>query len=120
MDAFSQMDFLTAQHLYKTMHPNPLEIICYHCQQATEKIIKALILTKGEAVPRIHDLGLLIEKISVSIETPANILDSCDNLTPYGVKARYPQELYLEDIHAQKALEDATNITEWCMKFITE
>ena len=35
---FARMDFLTAKHLYEHMYPKPLEIICYHCQQAVEKL----------------------------------------------------------------------------------
>ena len=34
---FVEMDRSTAQHLFNTMHPQPLEIICFHCQQAVEK-----------------------------------------------------------------------------------
>jgi HEPN domain-containing protein len=116
---FSQMDLLTAQHLLKTMYPKPLEIICYHCQQSAEKMIKALLLAQGETVPRIHDLGLLIEVLVESLDPPADILDACDNLTPYGVKARYPQEMFLEEKHAQKALEDAEKISTWCRKYLT-
>ena len=33
-----------ARHLYETYRPQPLEIICYHCQQAAEKAIKAVIV----------------------------------------------------------------------------
>ena len=36
---FAVMDFNAAKHLWNIMHPKPLEIICYHCQQAVEKIL---------------------------------------------------------------------------------
>lgn len=36
------MDLGVAKHLDTTYHPKPLEIICYHCQQSAEKVIKAL------------------------------------------------------------------------------
>ena len=29
----ADMDFMTSEHLL-SMHPKPLEIICYHCQQS--------------------------------------------------------------------------------------
>ena len=29
-----------AKHLDATYYPKPLELICYHCQQAAEKAIK--------------------------------------------------------------------------------
>lgn len=113
---FAEMDFLSAAHLFKTMRPIPYEIICYHCQQATEKNIKAIILSKSGILQKTHDLGLLLDLLSEKIEIPEGIYDSCDNLTPYGVKARYPQELYLEEKHAQKTLADAEKINEWCSK----
>ena len=37
---FALMDFATAKHVNDTMYPKPLEIICYHCQQSVEKILK--------------------------------------------------------------------------------
>lgn len=44
---FAEMDLLTAKHLDKTMYPQPLAIICYHCQQAIEKILKAALIKFG-------------------------------------------------------------------------
>ena len=40
----AQTDFGVAKHLEANYYPKPLEIICYHCQQAVEKGIKALIV----------------------------------------------------------------------------
>lgn len=31
-------DLGVAKHLNETYYPKPLEIICYHCQQAAEKV----------------------------------------------------------------------------------
>ena len=47
---FAKMDLSSAQHLYKTFYPRPLQIICYHCQQAAEKALKAVMLLKGSLV----------------------------------------------------------------------
>ena len=38
---FANMDLDLAKHSFATMHPAPLEIICYHCQQAAEKFLKS-------------------------------------------------------------------------------
>ena len=53
------MDLGVASHLDATYHPKPLEIICYHCQQAAEKAIKALIVYYGAegGMPKLHDLS---------------------------------------------------------------
>ena len=44
---FAENDLAVAKHLLETFHPKPLEIICYHCQQAAEKAIKAVYITLG-------------------------------------------------------------------------
>mgnify|MGYP000237719624 CR=1 FL=1 len=55
------MDFLTAKHLYEHMYPKPLEIICYHCQQSIEKLLKGLLISKNVTIKKTHDLDLLAE-----------------------------------------------------------
>ncbi len=42
----------------------------------------------------------------------------CDNLTPYGVKIRYPQELFIEEHHAEKALKDTEKLYEYIKSII--
>lgn len=110
---FAEMDLKTAIYLYDTMYPKPLEIICYHCQQAVEKLLKGTLIGKGLQIPKTHDLGILAEQLNEFIEVPDNILDICDDLTPYGVKIRYPQELYIEESHAEKAVEVMKLLFEW-------
>ena len=39
---FANMDLDAAKFSFKTMHPAPLEIICFHCQQAAEKFLKSI------------------------------------------------------------------------------
>ena len=59
------MDLGVARHLDETYRPKPLEIICYHCQQAAEKAIKALIVYFGGrgGMPKLHDLSFLLNQI---------------------------------------------------------
>mgnify|MGYP002516559654 CR=1 FL=1 len=42
----AEMDYGVAMHLFENYMPKPLEIICYHCQQAAEKAIKAVVISK--------------------------------------------------------------------------
>lgn len=39
--------------------------------------------------------------------------DYANTLTPYGVSIRYPNELFLEEKHAQKATQYANGIIQW-------
>ena len=41
---FANADLETASFLYDKQYPRQLEIICYHCQQAGEKAIKAFYI----------------------------------------------------------------------------
>ena len=111
---FAEMDYITANHLDKTLYPKPMEIICYHCQQCAEKYLKALTEYLGKEIEKTHDLGNLATTISESIEVPQTVLVSCAKLTQYGVKIRYPQEFEMSDYHVKAALVDMENVRTWC------
>ena len=100
------MDFLTAKHLYEHMYPKPLEIICYHCQQAIEKLLKGVLISRGVTIKKIHDLGLLAEMLQEYTEVDEKYLEMCDDLMPYGVKIRYPD--ILVPFKVQKVSLDGT------------
>ncbi|MCC8052096.1 MAG: HEPN domain-containing protein [Clostridiales bacterium] len=110
---FAEMDFLTAKHLYDNMYPKPLEIICYHCQQSIEKLLKGVLLSYGVTIKKTHDLGLLAEMLQEYVEIDSRYMEMCDDLTPYGVKIRYPQELCIEEYHVKKALAETEELYNW-------
>lgn len=62
------------------------------------------MVSKGERIEKTHGLGLLAELLSKHIEIDETLLDMCDDLTPYGVNIRYPQEMVIEQYHVDKAL----------------
>ena len=109
------MDMGVAKHLKSTYYPEPIEIICYHCQQAAEKGIKALIIHFGAegGMPRSHDLSFLLNQIKNKVHIDDKYYDYADTLTPYGVSIRYPNELFLEEKHAIKAIQYADEIIQW-------
>ncbi len=111
--AFAEMDYQTALHLNKTMVPKPREIICYHCEQAVEKILKAALIFYGWEIRKTHDLGMLAETLMSYMEVPESYLSMCEALTPFGIKARYPQELSIEEKHCEQALLYAKTLLSW-------
>ena len=115
---FARMDFLTAKHLHEYMHPKPLEIICYHCQQAIEKLLKGVLISKGVTIKKTHDLGLLAEMLQEYTEVDEKYLEMCADLTPYGVKIRYPQELFIAEYHVKKALEETQELYDWMLTLL--
>ena len=63
---------------------------CFHCQQASEKYLKALLQELGLAVPRTHDLKQLLSLLLPHDATLAPLRRSVPSLTKYAVEYRYP------------------------------
>jgi len=65
------------------------EIIGFHCQQAAEKLLKAMLSELGVAYRKTHDVGLLMYLLEQNgCRLPAELAD-LDALTPYGTIYRY-------------------------------
>jgi HEPN domain-containing protein len=67
--------------------------ICFLAQQAAEKAVKAALLAAGDDLPRTHDLGYLLDLLGESEPTLAAALRPTEELTPYAVQLRYPNDL---------------------------
>lgn len=68
----------------------PWSTVCFHAQQAAEKYLKAMLITRGIPPPRIHDLPPLLQ---LCVEAGANLAlleDDCFELTRYAIAPRYP------------------------------
>ena len=99
-------DLLSAKFL-TNMHPIPIEIICYHCQQSAEKYLKGYIALNGSSVAKTHDL-VILNKSCKNYNTDFNTIDTeCIELVIYGVQARYPYELEVNNDDMQFAIECA-------------
>lgn len=118
----AEMDYGVATHLFANYLPKPLEIICYHCQQAAEKAIKAIIIAKDMqgGVPKLHDLTFLLRQVKQYVKIEERYYDYADTLTPYGVTIRYPNELFLEERHAKEALQYAKEILNWARQILVK
>ncbi len=119
---FAKTDLGVAKHLNERYYPKPMEIICYHCQQAAEKAVKAIIIkykTQG-GMPKKHNLSFLLEQIKNNVDIPEVYYDYADALTPYGIAVRYPNELGIEEHHVQNALLYAQEIVDWTEKIIRQ
>ena len=91
------------------------EIIGFHAQQASEKLLKALLMSKNISYRRTHDLRELIDLISdYYIEFPETLME-IRTLSPFAVEFRYdyiPIEEE-EDFNRQKALEMVQQLRIW-------
>ena len=100
---FAEMDLNSAEYL-RNMTPTPLEVICYHCEQASEKLLKAVLVASDIEPPKTHDLIILCKKCSEIDKSFDSIADACIELSPYGVQTRYPSNLELSNTDMQCAL----------------
>ena len=113
--SYAENDFGVAEHLFKTYYPKPLSIIGFHCQQAAEKAVKALIVLYGSqgGMPQKHDIFLLLNQIKNMVSIDPKFYDYADILAPYSITVRYPNELDLEEHHAEKAICMAKEFVAW-------
>ena len=63
--------------------------VAYMCQQAIEKIIKAIIAQQGKENLPVHNLVRLSEIAQIREELTDGRLDFLASLTPYHIEARY-------------------------------
>jgi HEPN domain-containing protein len=68
----------------------PLGAICFHCQQATEKFLKAFLQEQDVAPPRIHDLPQLLTQCERHSSTLNALRQAVQQLDVYYIPLRYP------------------------------
>jgi HEPN domain-containing protein len=64
--------------------------VCFHCQQAAEKHVKALLQDVGAAVPKVHNLGELLALLLPHDATLAPLRRGLKSLTRFAIDYRYP------------------------------
>ena len=68
----------------------PWDTVCFHAQQAAEKMLKAFLVSRGRVVGRTHDLVTLLAE-GLAAGGALDILETdCRLLTHYAVMFRYP------------------------------
>lgn len=97
-----------------------LEDLCFQAQQAAEKAIKAVMISRSVDFPYVHDLALLLSMLEESGEDVPDSIRRAVGLTPYAVDTRYPgvgqpvsEEAY------QDAIEIAEAVTRWAQARVT-
>lgn len=88
--------------------------VAYMCQQAIEKLLKAIIAQQGKENLPIHNLNRLAEIADVASEMDAGKLEFLAELTPYSIEARYGdfKESLSEIINEEKARQVYWNTQE--------
>lgn len=92
-------------------HPVHIEIVCFLCQQAAEKALKAILAYHDEDIPRTHDLIPTLELCEAHCPgILAEFGDLADQLSEFAVVVRYPNELKITEKHIDLAITSAGRI----------
>lgn len=118
------------------------ELLCYHCQQAAEKALKAILVKKEGKFPKTHSLNTLIQELEKYGKIPDTIKEAAESsskyqqipmfpfkfpfrvspnasvsLTEHAEKTRYPGDYLPLDSQALKnAIQKASLIVDWAQK----
>ena len=66
------------------------DAVCFHAQQCIEKLMKAVLLDRGQAAPRTHDLLALAKLLTTAVPSWRWPSAELSTLTAAAVGFRYP------------------------------
>lgn len=92
-------------------------LVCFHAQQAAEKVLKGVLIGRDQPVPRTHSLVLLVDCCYADLESvPASVLHAAAELNDFGVGPRYPGAAIATDfVQATAARVDGETIWRWAL-----
>ncbi|GHV86221.1 hypothetical protein AGMMS50230_18290 [Spirochaetia bacterium] len=108
-------DLKSAEYLATMHYPRPEGIICFHCQQSTEKYLKGFLFQKNVDFPKIHDLRILLKFCEAVDAQFSAILPKCNILNRYSVIPRYPDEQEITPADTNTAIQYAQEIRDFVM-----
>lgn len=91
------------------------EAVCFHCQQAVEKYLKAYLIFCRIDFGKTHNIEYLIELCSQRDKEFRKI--EAGNLSFYAVEIRYPDDFY---IPAVKEAQESIKIAKQVKKFVLQ
>ncbi len=111
--AKAKNDLLNADNNLKAENI-PFDTVCFHCQQAAEKLLKAYLIANKTTYPISHDLILILEKIILLDHSAEVLRDDLALLMPYAVEIRYPDDYFMPTAEdAKEAREATSHIMSW-------
>ena len=111
---YAENDLDAAQYLFDRPYRKQIEIVCYHCQQAAEKALKACLVAYGDEIPKTHDLVALCRLCALFDDSFLGQLEFCGDLSLYIARVRYPNKIEVTEQDAKEALEMAKGILTFC------
>jgi len=116
----AERDMAVADHLANSMVPAPTGIIAFHCQQATEKYLKGVLVILGEEPPYIHDLDRLCKLAENHRPSFVNIASLCTIINYFSSQPRYDRGVDLSEDDMRLVLAHTKTIKDFLQKEIPE
>ncbi|MDZ7672472.1 MAG: HEPN domain-containing protein [Halanaerobiales bacterium] len=91
------------------------DLVCFHCQQAAEKYLKAYIIYLGLYYKKIHNLQYLLSVIERKHVIPKKLYKTAEMLEKFATDSRYPD--YWHD-PTLKETEECIKAAEMFKEFI--
>ena len=93
----------------------------FHCQQAAEKSLKALLAYNEYHVEKMHDVAFLVKLCVKFLPEMEQFIETGAALSEYAVETRYPAvRVEITKIKAEKAVETARDIYEFILKSLPD
>lgn len=95
--------------------------ICFLCQAAAEKLLKAYLIARGWTLERTHDVVALLELCAAYDDNWRDLMDEGAVLNEDIVSGRYPGDVAFEEIgrpEAEEALQAVRRIHTRTVKFL--
>jgi HEPN domain-containing protein len=102
-------DLQTAKRESRVRRNPNFDAVCFHAQQAVEKMLKARLSSMKRDIPRTHDLTQLLDALLDAEPLWEAWSPALDELVSYAVEFRYPGEMATRDM-AREALKNALSI----------
>jgi HEPN domain-containing protein len=92
--------------------PDPAaDAVCFHFQQAVEKMLKRWLVWREQEFPRTHNLAALVE-LAERLDSEFAELRRVAPLTAYAVDSRYPESPYLPGVDDMRAAAELASAAE--------
>jgi len=72
----------------------PTDTVCFHAQQAIEKLLKGLLVANGRNIAKTHDLVKLLTDVGDLAPELLPLEEQLEEISEYGVAIRYPDDFY--------------------------
>ncbi|MBI3583718.1 MAG: HEPN domain-containing protein [Nitrospinae bacterium] len=96
--------------------PEYTDSICFHCQQASEKYLKAYLVFLNIRFEKKHNLDYLLDLISEKEKVSEEFYEMLEKLEDYAVEIRYPDDWFEPELaDAKESYEIARRVKEFVL-----